>query len=310
MRVMEPSSERLALTSMMANLALSLGKILTGVLGSSFALVADGIESIADIFSSLVVWRGLEVGGRAPDEDHPYGHGKAEALAGFVAAGVLLLSAGAIAWNAIGALSSPNAAPAFFTVPVLVGVIVTKELLFRWLRRAADRHHSEVLGVEAWHHRSDALTSLGVLVGISLAVFGGPGLAMADDVAALVVSGLIAWNSVRLMRPSIDELMDRQVEGARLAGIHRHAERIEGIRRLETVHLRRSGRHYVADIHLEVDGDLPVREGHRLAHELRDRLEHDPELRILHVSTHVEPVAADAGSGHPRDLADLSGSAR
>lgn len=281
---------------MLANLALALLKILTGVVGSSFALIADGIESFADIFSSLVVWRGLQVGGRAPDADHPYGHGKAEALAGLVAASVLLGSAGIIAWNAIGEIRAPQAAPALFTFPVLIGIILCKELLFRWLRRASERHHSGALAVEAWHHRSDALTSLGVLVGIAVAIFGGPAWTVADDVAALLVSGLIAWNALRLMRPSVDELMDRQVEGERLARIHTHADAIAGIVRLETVHLRRSGRHYVADIHLEVDGGITVRDGHALAHELRDRLEADPDLRILHVSTHVEPTKSKSSS--------------
>ena len=174
-----------------------------------------------------------------------------------------------------------------------------KEGLFRWLRRAASRQHSQALAVEAWHHRSDALTSLGVLVGIAAAVFGGPRFAVADDVAALLLSGLIAWNGFRLMRPTIDELMDRQVEGERLARIYGHGAAIPGIVRLETVHLRRSGRHYVADIHLEVDGDLSVREGHGLAHRLRDRLENDPELRILHVSTHVEPASVRAQTTAP-----------
>jgi cation diffusion facilitator family transporter len=287
---MVPPLERLALASMTANLALAVLKILTGALGGSFALIADGIESVADIFSSLVVWRGLQVGGRGPDADHPYGHGKAEALAGFVAAAVLLLSAGIIAWNAVGEIRTPHASPAAFTFWVLIAIIASKEGLFRWLRQAANRAHSQALAVEAWHHRADALTSLGTLTGIAVAVFGGPRFAVADDVAALLLSGIIAWNGLRLMRPAIDELMDRQVEGERLARIHAHAGAIPGIVALETVHLRRSGRYYVADLHLEVDGELSVRDGHALAHALRARLEADPALRILHVSTHVEPA--------------------
>lgn len=293
---MAPSSERLALTSMLVNLGLALLKIGSGTVGGSFALVADGIESMADIFSSLVVWRGLQVGNKAPDEDHPYGHGKAEALAGFVGAFVLLCSAGVIAWNACREILQPHTTPAAFTFPILIGIIAVKEGLFRWLRKAAKERHSQALVVEAWHHRSDALTSLGVLVGVGAAIFGGPRFAIADDVAAFLLSGLIAWNGIRLMRPTIDELMDRQVGGDRLARIHAHAAAVEGITRLETVHLRRSGRHYLADIHLEVAGDLSVRDGHALAHALRDQLEADPTLRIIRVSTHVEPTEpADEG---------------
>ncbi|MFP4540620.1 MAG: cation diffusion facilitator family transporter, partial [Opitutales bacterium] len=241
---MPAPTERLALASMVANLVLAIVKIAAGLAGRSFALVADGIESTADIFSSLVVWRGIRVGARRPDAEHPYGHGKAEALAAFIAASGLLISAGVIAWNAFGEVLGPPEAPAAFTLPVLATIVALKEGLYRWLHHRAEAHDSQALRVEAWHHRSDALTSLGVLFGLALGVIGGERFAAADDVAALLLSGLIAWNGLRLLGPAVDELMDRRVEGDRLARIRRHAAAVDGIRRLETVHLRRSGRHF------------------------------------------------------------------
>ena len=286
---MERSLQRAGLGSLAANIAFSVLKIATGSAGQSVALVADGIESLADVLSSLVVWKGLGIGARAPDQDHPYGHGKAESLAGLVASGALLLSAVVIAATALSGLLRPQTQPAFFTLPVLAAIILCKEGLFRWLRQRSRLWDCTVLEVEAWHHRSDALTSLGVLLGVAIAVLGGPAYAIADEIAALAVSGLIFWNGFRLMRPSIDELMDRQVEDLRVDEIRAHAARIDGIVRLETIDIRKSGRDFLVDIHLEVDGAMTVAAGHQLAHDLRFALENDPALRIRRVNTHVEP---------------------
>ncbi len=301
MEAMETSPDRYGLISVTANLGLSILKILTGVIGNSYALIADGIESIADVFSSLIVWRGLRIAQLAPDREHPFGHGKAESLGGFVAAVALLVSAGVIAWHAVGGILRPSVAPAAFTLPVLVLIIVTKEALHHWLRQQSKLHESHALAVEAWHHRSDAITSFAVLIGIGIAVFAGPRFASADDVAALLVSVLIAFNGLRLMRPSIDELMDRRVEGERVQKIHDHAAAIPGIVRLETVHLRKSGNRFLVDLHVEVNGAMTVREGHDLAHALRGRLETDPALRIIWVNTHVEPAKVTSRPGPATD---------
>lgn len=281
------------LLSLVANLSLALVKLLTGFLGSSYALIADGVESLADVFSSLLIWNGLRIADKPADTDHPYGHGKAEAIAGLLGAAALLISAGLIAVSAVHELITPHAPPAFFTIPVLIAIIASKEALHRFLRRQARRVDSAALHVEAWHHRIDTLTSLGVLVGLLVAVIMGEGWARADDVAALLVSGLIVYNAFKLARPCVDDLMDRTVEGRRVAEMETIATGVEGVERLETLHVRRSGSRYLVEVHVEVDGELTVTEGHNIGHHVKNALMTAPGLRIAHVVTHVEPRDRD-----------------
>ncbi len=278
----------------MANISLAAVKILVGVFGSSYALIADGIESLADCVSSLIVWNGLRVAGKDPDEDHPYGHGKAEAVAALLAGAGLIVSAVIILWNAVGELLAPHRTPALFTVPALVVIILLKELLFRYTARGAARHDSSALRAEAWHHRSDSLTSLGVLAGISIAVFAGPRYAFFDDLAACLVSALIVYNALRIARPALDELMDTQIRGASYRAILAAAQSVPGVRDIETLIVRRSGRRFLVDLHIEVDPAISVAAGHQIAHAVKDRLLALPQPPIAHVTTHVEP---QKGSG-------------
>lgn len=286
----EQSPQSFGAVSAVSNLAFATGKILVGVAGQSYALIADGIESTADVFSSLVVWNGLRIASRGPDAQHPYGHGKAESIAGLVAACALVVSAVVISVNAIRELLSPHQAPAPFVIPALIVIIAGKEALFRWLIKGSENANSSALKIEAWHHRLDSLTSLGVLVGVCVAVFAGDRFAGADDVAALLVSGLIVFNAFHLAKPAIDELLDRNVEGKVAERILQIATETPGVVRLESLQARKSGAHYLLDIHLEVDGNLTVRAGHDIAHALKDRLLNQREFRIGHVMTHVEPA--------------------
>lgn len=282
--------ERFGAISAISNLAFATGKILVGFAGNSYALIADGIESIADVFSSLIVWNGLRIADKAPDPEHPYGHGKAESIAGLIAAIALVVSAIVIGINAIREILHPHHAPAPFVIPALLVIIGGKEILFRWLLRAAKNTDSTALKIEAWHHRMDSLTSLGVLVGVCIATLAGPGFESADDIAALLVSGLILYNAIQLARPSLDELLDRDI-GHQLADqIEKTAADTPGVHRIESFQVRKSGTQHLVDIHLEVDGSLTVTEGHDIAHNLKDRLIANPELRISHVMTHVEPA--------------------
>lgn len=275
--------------SLLANVALAALKVAVGVIGSSYALIADGIESLGDTLSSLVVWNGIRVGAKRPDPDHPYGHGKAEAIASFVA-GIGLLGSGClIAVQAVREILDPGGVPAGFTVPVLVAIIGIKELLFRYLSQQANRNDSSALLAEAWHHRSDSLTSVCVLVGLTLAVFAGPGFRSADDIAALLVTGLIVRNGWRIIRPAVDELMDRRILGERYDRLFETILRTEGVNAIETLWVRRSGRRFHVDVHIEVDPSITVREGHDIAHRVKDRLLALDGIEIQHVGTHVEP---------------------
>lgn len=276
--------------SLVSNVVLSCVKVLVGLVGASYAMIADGIESLGDCVSSLIVWGGLQIGAKEPDAEHPYGHGKAEAIATLFAGIGLWASAAMIAYQAIHEIMINHEAPRLFTVPALIAIIATKELLFRYLRGQALKHDSTALMAEAFHHRSDLLTSLCVLAGICIAVFAGPGFARADDVAALLVTGLIFRNGWIIIQPSIDELMDRSLSGKRYSMIRQSISETPGVIAVETLWIRRSGRRFHVDVHIEVDPEISVREGHKIAHRVKDCLIKLDGLSIEHVNTHVEPA--------------------
>ncbi|MDQ8187103.1 cation diffusion facilitator family transporter [Pelagicoccus sp. SDUM812002] len=280
---------RLSTLSLLANISLAGVKLLVGFFGNSFALIADGIESLADIVSSAIVWTGVRISDKSADHDHPYGHGKAEAIAALLASVGLLVSATFIGVNAVREILVPHHTPALFTVPVLVVIVLIKEWLHHVLLHSGRRMESGALKAEALHHRSDSLTSLGVLVGIGIAIFAGPGFEAADDIAALLVTVLIVYNAIRIARPALDELMDKRVEDFRIDAIDKLSRAITGIECLETIVVRRSGREFVAEIHMEVAPEMSIEKGHRLSHQLKDALLADPSLRLTHVVVHVEP---------------------
>lgn len=281
---------RLSRLAVLLNAVLAAVKIAAGLAGSSWALVADGIESIADIFSSFVVWSALRLSSKPPDENHPYGHGKAEPIAAILVALILLAAATLIAVEGIQEIRRPHGAPALYTLPVLLGVVVVKEVLFRLVARAGRSLASTALLTDAWHHRSDALTSAAAAIGISIALIGGPAYAGADDVAALVACGVIAWNGLRLLRVALDEVMDASVPPGVVAEVRALAGGVEGVVAIDKCRIRKSGLHLALDIHVVVDGDLPVRRGHDIAHRVKDRLL-DSVHRINDVVVHIEPAA-------------------
>jgi cation diffusion facilitator family transporter len=283
------TATRLGAMSLVSNVSFAGIKMLVGFVGNSFALIADGIESLADVLSSVVVWSGLRVSGKEADHEHPYGHGKAEAISTLLAGTGLVVSAGIIGYHAIRGIMSPNHAPAAFTIPFLLAIIVAKQWLYLTLSKGSRRHDSMALRAEAWHHLSDSLTSLGVLAGLLIAVFAGPGYEIADDIAALGITLIILFTAVRIIRPALDELMDRRIEDFRIRLIEDIAADIDGIECLETVTIRRSGPGYVAEIHMEVQPLLTVEESHHLSHQLNDRLLEHPELKLIHGIMHVEP---------------------
>jgi cation diffusion facilitator family transporter len=279
---------RAALLGVVVNIGLAIVKIATGVLGNSYALVADGIESAADIFSSLVVMGGIHISSRPADDDHPYGYGKAEPLAGVVVSSFLLLAAAWIGWNSVREIITPHHAPAWFTLPVLALVVVLKEFLSRRVLRVGEDLGSTAIRGDAWHHRSDALTSAAAFLGIAIALVGGPGYEAADDWAAIAACLVIAFNGIRLLRESVDDLMDTAVDTATVARIRTAAAGVEGVVAIEKCRVRKSGLDLSMDIHVTVDGSASVRRGHDIAHAVKDRLRSE-DARIVDVTVHVEP---------------------
>jgi cation diffusion facilitator family transporter len=282
---------------MAVNAALTASKFAAGILGHSHALTADAVESTADILSSIIVWRGLIVAAEPADPDHPYGHGKAEPLAAASVAIMLLLAAVGIMARSALELLEPRATPRAFTLYILIAVIVIKEILFRFVSREAGSVQSMALFADAWHHRSDAITSLAAGVGIALALFGGPRLAFADDAAAIAAGAIIAWNGWRLLRPALNELMDAAPGNALIADIRAAAGAVPGVDAVEKCIVRKMGFQYFVDMHVEVDPLMTVQQGHDIAHNVKNKVR-EAVPSVYDVLVHVEPSGAPARSGH------------
>lgn len=278
---------------MAVNVTLTGAKFAAGIIGSSQALIADAVESLSDILSSIIVWRGLVVAETPPDEDHPYGHGKAEPLAAATVSAMLLVAAGAIAYHAFRGIITPRAAPSPWTLIVLVGVIVVKELLFRFVLHEAEHTHSSAMKADAWHHRSDAITSVAAFIGISIALIGGKGYENADNWGALAAACFIAFNGWRQLRPAFNELMDRSPDHALIEHIKKVAATIPGVDRVEKCFVRKMGHRYYADMHVEVDPNMTVLKSHEIAHEVKDKVRAKIP-RVLDVLVHIEPLGIAA----------------
>lgn len=279
---------RASTISLALNGALSLVKLTVGIAGNSFALVADAVESIGDVLSSAIVLGGLTIAARPADETHPYGHGKAEPLAALAVSILLVAAAGVIAYQAVEGILTPHPAPAWYTLVVLIGVVVLKESMYRYESRAGRRIGSTAILVDAWHHRSDALTSLAAGLGIAVALVGGPAYAPADEWAALVACGIILMNGIHFSRIAVRELMDTQPREDALAAIRRSAARVEGAWFVEKVLVRKMGPQLFVDLHLEVDPEATVRRGHQIAHQVKDAIMADTPA-VADVLVHVEP---------------------
>jgi cation diffusion facilitator family transporter len=274
--------------SILGNVLLALLKAIVGFLGNSFALIADAIESTTDIFSSVLVLLGIRYASKPPDKLHPYGHGRAEPLVTFIVVGFLIASACVIAWQSIDNIRTPHNLPRSYTLWFLGIIIVWKELSFRFVIRKSKETNSSALKADAWHHRSDALTSVAAFIGISIAIFLGKGYESADDWAALFSSAFILYNCYHIFRPALGEIMDENVYPEMEARIRKVSMTVRGVTATEKLLIRKTGMTYQVELHANVDGDITVREGHEISHKLKDELKHEiPELG--NVTIHIEP---------------------
>lgn len=282
---------RATFTGMATNLALAGTKLAAGVFGHSHALVADAVESFSDLFSSLIVWRALVVAAEPADEDHPYGHGKAEPIASAIVSSILLVAAAWIGVTAVHEIRQPHQSPAAFTLIVLVGVIAVKETLFRYVMREGSESENSAVKADAWHHRSDAITSLAAFIGISVALIGGPGYAAADDWAALLAAFVIAWNGWRLLQNALQELMDRAPARELSEKICSIAAAIPGVDLIEKCLVRKMGYQLFVDLHAHVDPAMTVHRSHEIAHQIKDRVRAEIPA-VSDVLVHIEPFQA------------------
>ncbi|MEP6857456.1 MAG: cation diffusion facilitator family transporter [Gemmatimonadales bacterium] len=282
---------RWAQAGLLTNALLVFVKLFAGIIGHSNALIADAVESSADIFTSLIVWMGLSIAARPADEDHPYGHGKAEPLAAAVVSLMLLGAAIGIAIIAIRDIRIPHHLPAPFTLFVAAGVIIVKEILYRRVARVGKEVGSSAVTADAWHHRSDAISSLAAFIGISIALLGGRGWEAADDWAALVAALVVAVNGARTLRPAISGLMDEAPDRTvKERALHAAAE-VNGVRSVENLNVRSSGVGFYVDLHVKADPKLSLEDAHEIAAKVKYAiLEAIPNC--VNVLVHMEPYKA------------------
>jgi cation diffusion facilitator family transporter len=277
---------RLARFGLLINGVLALVKLVAGVLGNSHALIADAVESFADLFSSLVVWGGLRLSARHADLAYHFGYGKAESLATAVVGLMLVGAALGIAIESVREIRTPHHIPAPFTLVVLVLVIGVKEALFRFTRRGALELGSDLVAADAWHHRSDAITSGFAFVGISVALLAQA--AWADDVAALGAALVILVNGVRIIRPAVQDLLDRAPDAGLLQGVEAVARTVPGVRHTEKLRARKSGTQYLLEIHVQADPGLSLHDAHLLGHRVKNAIR-DGIPAVGDVLVHMEP---------------------
>jgi cation diffusion facilitator family transporter len=280
---------RLALFGACINAALAVIKGVAGYFGESHALVADAIESGTDVLSSTLVYFGLRYAARPADKNHPYGHGRAEPLVTIAVVIFLAVAAVTIAIRSVQHILAPHGLPKPYTLVVLGGVILIKEVLYRVISRKGRELHSTAVLAEAWHHRSDAITSLAAFAGIAFALFMGKGFETSDEWASLFVSGVILYNGYRLFRPALAEMMDEHIYEDLVDLVREVSIEVEGVRGTEKCLVRKSGNRYHVDLHMRVDPDLNVRTAHDISHRLKTHLlMRIPQL--ADVLIHIEPA--------------------
>lgn len=282
---------RAAQLGMAVNIALTVSKLVAGLIGHSYALVADAAESAFDLFGSLAVWAGVRIADRDATEEYPFGFGKAEAIAGASVALLLLIASVGIAVASIHEIRTPHHSPAPWTLGVLAAVIVIKEMMAKRVQRIARAAGSTALAADAKHHRSDALTSVAAFIGIAVALAGGPGWESADDWAALVAAGVIAWNGVALLRTAAADLMDRVAAPDVVAAIRSAATGVEDVRAIEKLAVRRAGRGYWVDIHVEADPMMSLEAAHVISGKVKGAIR-AATPQVLGVLVHMEPYEA------------------
>lgn len=284
---------RAATVGLVINLMLGVVKLTGGLLGHSFALLSDAVNSLGDVVTSAVIVVALWFSQRPPDDEHPYGHSRAEGIAACNVALLVVLSALAIGWEALRRFGHAQDIPPTWTLAIAGSNVVVKEALYHYNVRVSRRTGSGAILANAWDHRSDALCSLAVLIGLGVVRWGGAAWSGADQVAALVVVVAIIWSASQVLASSVRELMDLQADEPFVRRVRATAGQVPGVRGVEKLWLRKSGLEYFADIHVEVDPDMTVAAGHEIGHAVKDRLLDEFPL-MRDVLVHLEPTRSDS----------------
>lgn len=281
-------SQRASFFSIISNTLLALIKWSVGIVGNSYAMIADAIESTADIFSSVLVYFGNKYSYKPADKSHPYGHGRMEVVVTFAVVGFLIASSVIIAVQSVQNILEPHESPKSFTLYVLAAIIIWKEISYQWVVYKAKKLNSTSLLADAWHHRSDAITSIAAFIGISIAIYMGPGYESADDWAALFAACFLFYNSLKILKPALEEVLDKQTNTELEQKIREVSCQVPGVLCIDKCYTRKSGVFYFVDIHVVVEADMSVAKGHAIGHQVKETLKHH-FTQIADVLTHVEP---------------------
>lgn len=274
--------------SILSNASLAILKWITGYFGNSYALIADAIESTTDIFSSFLVLLGIKYSNKPADKNHPYGHGRIEPLVTFAVVGFLIISATIIARQSIINIKTPHELPRAYTLIVLGCIIIWKEISYRIVINKSKQTKSSSLKADAWHHRSDAITSVAAFIGISVALVLGKGFEKADDIAALFASAFILYNCYLIFRPALGEIMDEHTHDEIIKMIRNISKKVDGVIDTEKCFVRKTGMKFHVDLHIIVNAKISVKEGHAISHQLKNKLNKEiPELSNILI--HIEP---------------------
>ncbi len=276
------------LTGIVISFFLVIIKGTAGILGNSYALVADAVESASDVFTSVILWIGIKVASKEPDQNHPYGHGKAEPIAAIIVSLSLVIAAFFIAVHSVENILTPHKSPASFTLWILAAVVIIKEILYRYVEKVGQEVKSTAVKADAWHHRSDAITSAAAFVGISISLIAGDGYESADDWAALLSSVIIIVNAYHIFKPAFGEIMDEAPQGEIVESIKGKAAEVNGVKEVEKCYVRKMGFDYFVDMHIKVDGNISVHDGHKIAHQVKDAIM-KYEKNVYDVLIHIEP---------------------
>ena len=278
---------RVTYVGALVNIFLTIIKIGVGVFGQSAALIADGIHSLSDLISDFFVIIAIKLGSREADHDHPYGHRRFETMATVLLGLGLVVVASGIAWDAVERLLDPTKllSPTKETLSIAVVSILANEWLFHYTKRVGDATRSKLLLANAWHHRSDAFSSVIVVIGIAAVLTGYP---MADAIAAVLVALMIAKMGVSLVLESINELVDSALPEQMVTDIRRVIKQTPGVQSIHLIRTRRMGEDAHVDTHIVVDARISVSEGHMIGDAVRDRLKAEFD-DVVDVLVHIDP---------------------
>ena len=285
---MEKTAMKVSIISIIANVVLAAFKLVAGVFAHSGAMISDAIHSASDVFSTFVVMIGIKIASKEPDEEHPYGHERMECVAAIILATILCITGLGIGKNALSNItgnSGEMAVPGVLALIAAIVSIIVKEAMFWYTRHYAKKIDSGALMADAWHHRSDALSSIGAFIGI---IFARMGYVMMDSIACLVICVFIVKAAYDIFKDAIDKMVDKSCSSEVEAGIRTIVMSVDGVKGIDSLSTRLFGNKMYVDIEIRADGEKTLNETHEIAEAVHDSIEAQFE-KVKHIMVHVNP---------------------